>query len=85
METNHATIEPPASLPPPEVPAALDAVHACKILVIDDEEPNVRLLQRVLTGWLMPGFDGCAVIESNLPGWRRRGTPISGLWKICWS
>ncbi len=65
---------------------------ACKILVIDDEEPNVRLLERlllragfdrvvcttdsrqaaalfedflpdlVLTDWLMPEIDGCAVI-----------------------
>ena len=70
-----------------------DAVHACKILIIDDEEPNVLLLERVLaragfenfistsdsseavalfadfqpdlvlTDWLMPGVDGCAVIE----------------------
>ena len=69
-----------------------DAVQACKILIIDDEEPNVRLLERVLTragfenfisttnsreaaalftafqpdlvltDWLMPGVDGCAVI-----------------------
>ena len=77
METNHATP---------------DAVQACKILIIDDEEPNVWLLKRVLTragfenlisttdsreaaalfagfqpdlvltDWLMPGVDGCAVI-----------------------
>ena len=68
-------------------------MHACKILVIDDEAPNVRLLERVLsragfenfvsttdsreaaaifadfqpdlvlTDWLMPEVDGCAVIE----------------------
>ena len=29
--------------------ATPDAVQACKILIIDDEEPNVRLLERVLT------------------------------------
>ena len=70
-----------------------DAMHACKILIIDDEPPNVRLLERVLsragfenfvsttdsreaaglfatfqpdlvlTDWLMPEVDGCAVIE----------------------
>jgi signal transduction histidine kinase len=31
-----------------------DDVHACKILIIDDEEPNVRILERVLT---QAGFD----------------------------
>ena len=70
-----------------------DAVHASRILIIDDENPNVRLLERiltlagydnfisitdsreaaalfvdfqpdlVLTDWLMPDVDGCAVIE----------------------
>lgn len=73
--------------------AEAGAMQACKILIIDDEEPNVRLLERVLTqagfenfisiidssdaaplfldfspdlvltDWLMPGLDGCAVIE----------------------
>jgi signal transduction histidine kinase len=73
--------------------ARQDGVQACKILIIDDEEPNVRLLECVLrragfnhvistidsreaaalfvecqpdivlTDWLMPEFDGCAVIE----------------------
>jgi signal transduction histidine kinase len=73
--------------------AGPDPVHACKILIIDDEEPNVRLLERlltsagfdnfisttdsheapalfadfqpdlVLTDWLMPGVDGCAVVN----------------------
>ena len=72
--------------------ATPDAVQACKILIIDDEAPNVRLLERVLTragfanfisttdsreaaalftafqpdlvltDWLMPAVDGCAVI-----------------------
>ena len=70
-----------------------EAMHACKVLVIDDEVSNVRLLERVLTragfdnfisttdsreatalftefepdlvltDWLMPDVDGCAVIE----------------------
>jgi signal transduction histidine kinase len=89
---------------PQEIPASVrtqgvfagagqDALLACKILIIDDEEPNVRLLERfltragfdnfitttdpseaaalfaefqpdlVLTDWLMPEVDGCAVIE----------------------
>jgi len=81
------------SLPDLMLFAAPDAVPACKILIIDDEEPNVRLLGRVLTkagfenfisttdpreaamlfadfepdlvltDWLMPNVDGCAVIE----------------------
>src|SRR5471030_2571216 len=87
METKCAT------LGPPSIDAEPDAVHTCKILIIDDEEPNVRLLERfltragfdnfisttdsresaalfadfqpdlVLTDWLMPEVDGCAVIE----------------------
>lgn len=70
-----------------------DELHACRILIIDDEEANVRLLERVLaragfenfisttdsreaaalfidfqpdlvlTDWLMPEVDGCAVIQ----------------------
>jgi signal transduction histidine kinase len=70
-----------------------DPIQACKILIIDDEQTNVRLLERVLmragfrnlssttdsreaaalfaesepdivlTDWLMPVVDGCAVIE----------------------
>ncbi len=95
METNEATLNllPNISLSAILPRAVPDAVHACKILIIDDEEPNVRLLQRVLTragfenfisttnsheaaalftdfqpdlvltDWLMPGLDGCAVIE----------------------
>ena len=94
METNTATLDrasnsSPAAVAEPEP----DVVHACKILIIDDEEPNVRLLERfltragfdnfisttdsreaaalfaafqpdlVLTDWLMPEVDGCAVIE----------------------
>jgi signal transduction histidine kinase len=73
--------------------AEAQAIHACRIFIIDDEEPNVLLLERVLTragfqnfisttdsgeaialfaefqpdlvltDWLMPGVDGCAVIE----------------------
>jgi signal transduction histidine kinase len=92
METNDATLD-LASSPPMVFPQAdPDAVHSCKILIIDDEEPNVRLLERVLTragfenfisttdsraaaalfadfqpdivltDWLMPEVDGCAVI-----------------------
>ncbi len=68
-------------------------MHACKILIIDDEAANVRLMERVLaragfrnvvsttdsrtavalfiehqpdlvlTDWLMPEVDGCAVIK----------------------
>ena len=90
METDDATLERASSI---SLPAVLpDAVHSCKILIIDDEDPNVRLLERVLTragfenflsttdsreaaalfadfqpdlvltDWLMPGVDGCAVI-----------------------
>ena len=32
----------------PFTDAPPDALHACRILIIDDEEPNVRLLERVL-------------------------------------
>jgi signal transduction histidine kinase len=93
METNEALLKPPPHLPAAPAADAPDAVHACKILIIDDEEPNVRLLERVLTragfenfisttdsreaaalfadfqpdlvltDWLMPEVDGCAVIE----------------------
>ena len=94
METNVATLELTSrtSLPSVHPDAGRDAIHACKILIIDDEAPNVRLLERilaragfenfisttdsreaaalfadfqpdlVLTDWLMPGVDGCAVI-----------------------
>jgi signal transduction histidine kinase len=97
MDIQDTTL-PPASgnigLPAVFTDAALpDAVHTCKVLIIDDEEPNVRLLERVLaragfdnfisttdsreaaalfadfqpdlvlTDWLMPEVDGCAVIE----------------------
>ncbi len=81
------------SLPAAFAAADPDGLHDCKILIIDDEEPNVRLLERfltrsgfdnfisttdsteaaalfadfqpdlVLTDWLMPEVDGCAVIE----------------------
>jgi len=80
-------------LPEASADAESGALRACKILIIDDEEPNVLLLERVLaragfdnfistsdsseagalfadfqpdlvlTDWLMPGVDGCAVIE----------------------
>ncbi|MEA3207378.1 MAG: hypothetical protein QOE70_435 [Chthoniobacter sp.] len=95
MEVNDATLEFSSSLclPAEVADAGPDAAHACKILIIDDEEPNVRLLERVLaragfdnfisttdsrdaaalfadfqpdlvlTDWLMPEVDGCAVIE----------------------
>jgi signal transduction histidine kinase len=94
MQTNYAPLQ-LASIRHPAVVADAepDAVHASKILIIDDEEPNVRLLERfltragfdnfisttdsreaialfvdfqpdlVLTDWLMPEVDGCAVIE----------------------
>jgi signal transduction histidine kinase len=88
-----ADLAPSISLLPAFVGLEPDAVHASKILIIDDEDPNVRLLERilmragfdnfisltdsreavalftafqpdlVLTDWLMPGIDGCAVIE----------------------
>ena len=92
---NAATLDiaPRIDLPAVFNDAQKDAVHACKILIIDDEAPNVRLLERVLsragfenfvstmdsreaaalfadfqpdlvlTDWLMPEVDGCAVIE----------------------
>lgn len=95
METTDATLDLPARFSPPAAfaDARPDPVHASKILIIDDEEPNVRLLERVLTragfdnfisttdsreaaalfaefqpdlvltDWLMPEVDGCAVIE----------------------
>ena len=94
METNHSSLNAgPGSSHPGALPEAEpDAVHSCRILMIDDEEPNVRLLQRilmragfdnfmsttdpreaaalfagfqpdlVLTDWLMPEVDGCAVL-----------------------
>ncbi|MEA3212744.1 MAG: hypothetical protein QOE70_5801 [Chthoniobacter sp.] len=95
LKTNDAALElaSQSSLPPVLTLAAPDAVRACKILIIDDEAPNVLLLERVLTragfdnfisttdpceaaalfdefqpdlvltDWLMPEVDGCAVIE----------------------
>ena len=90
METNAATLAPASGRGLPLV--FPDAVQVCKILIIDDEAPNVRLLERVLTragfenfisttdsreaaalfadfqpdlvltDWLMPGVDGCALI-----------------------
>ena len=94
MERNHTDTAAPSSSEVPTLPLDLpaEATHACKILIIDDEEPNVRLLGRVLTkagfhnfitttdpreaatlfadfepdlvltDWLMPEVDGCAVI-----------------------
>lgn len=47
-------LEPPLALPAPLAEAEPEAVQACKILIIDDEEPNVRLLGRVLK---RAGFD----------------------------
>jgi signal transduction histidine kinase len=95
METSAATLElvPDISLPAPFTDVEPDAAHGCRILIIDDEKPNVQLLERiltragfanfisttdsreaaalfadfqpdlVLTDWLMPGVDGCAVIK----------------------
>ena len=95
LEPNDAKTEPGSAITPSPISgnAAPDAVHACKILIIDDEPPNVLLLERVLTrggfenfisttdsreaaalfddfqpdlvltDWLMPEVDGCAVIE----------------------
>jgi signal transduction histidine kinase len=95
MEKTNAPLE---SLSDASLPAIFkdpdsQALRACKILIIDDEEPNVLLLERVLTragfdnfistsdsseavalfadfqpdlvltDWLMPGVDGCAVVE----------------------
>jgi signal transduction histidine kinase len=94
LETNAATVElgSSISLPAAFTDAAPDGVQASKILIIDDEAPNVMLLERVLTragfdnfisttdsreatalftdfqpdlvltDWLMPEVDGCAVI-----------------------
>jgi len=95
METSDISIAVASTVGHPAVQAdeGPDALHACKILIIDDEAPNVRLLERVLThagfenfisttdsceaaalfadfqpdlvlsDWLMPGIDGCAVIK----------------------
>jgi signal transduction histidine kinase len=95
MKTDGSTLElaPGIRLPPIFTGAEPDAIHACKILIIDDEPTNVSLLERmlkragfdhfisttdsraaatlftgfqpdiVLTDWLMPEMDGCAVIE----------------------
>jgi signal transduction histidine kinase len=95
METSAATLElvSDISLPAPFNDVEPDAAQGCRILIIDDEKPNVLLLERiltragfanfisttdsreaaalfadfqpdlVLTDWLMPGVDGCAVIE----------------------
>jgi signal transduction histidine kinase len=51
METNGGVfeIEADISLPPILVDAGQEGLHASKILIIDDEEPNVRLLERILT------------------------------------
>jgi signal transduction histidine kinase len=56
METNGSTLELPSSncLPPVFARSETDAIRACKILIIDDELPNVRLLERVLK---RAGFD----------------------------
>ena len=56
MEMNRTTLEAPSDNGSPGIfiDAELDAVHACKILIIDDEPSNVRLLERVLT---RAGFD----------------------------
>ena len=94
METNPPSLDSELIVSPAAVISApeADTLHACKILIIDDEKPNVRLLERVLaqagfdnfistsdsseaaalfidfepdlvlTDWLMPGFDGCAII-----------------------
>ena len=55
MDTNHATVDPLPARPPVGIAGAEpDAVHACKILIIDDEDPNVRLLERFL---MRAGFE----------------------------
>ena len=58
METIAGTPELVAPTPPAGtlVESEPDAVHACKILIIDDEEPNVRLLERVLSRAGFPNF-----------------------------
>jgi signal transduction histidine kinase len=50
MHTNGATLEVEETKPsrPTSDGSEPDAVHACRILIIDDEEPNVLLLERVL-------------------------------------
>ena len=51
METTGATLELAARIDPPAIFSASesDAIRACRILIIDDEETNLRLLERVLT------------------------------------
>ncbi len=53
MHANGATVElekmETSISPPMEDRSQPDAVHACRILIIDDEEPNVLLLERVLS------------------------------------
>ena len=50
MQMNKATLELPSDTASSGIfiEAEPDAVHACKILIIDDEASNVRLLERVL-------------------------------------
>src|SRR5688572_1205576 len=94
MPASAAPLEfPLCSAPPAPIHSVPDAVRECKILIIDDDQANVRLIERilarggfdncrsttdsslaaelfaefepdlVLTDWLMPDVDGCAVIE----------------------
>ncbi len=64
METNNLVTgsEPSISVFPGLADAEPDAVHACKILIIDDEDPNVRLLERILT---RAGFDNFISVTNS--------------------
>ncbi|MGA3171354.1 MAG: response regulator [Chthoniobacteraceae bacterium] len=65
MVNTNATLElaPGAGTPLVFTDAESQAIHACKILIIDDEEPNVLLLERVLA---RAGFDNfLSTTDSN--------------------
>jgi signal transduction histidine kinase len=64
MEINNAVadLEPGIGILPVFAEAEPDAVHASRILIIDDEVPNVRLLERILS---RAGFDNFISITDS--------------------